>query len=173
MKSKHKLILTNVRIFRSIADTAYEKMSEDMDKRVRPKPDGSAGVIKTFDPEQMSFKEAMISIVFTCIWLEAILHLLIVQKYGKKYFKKVDHDSYEKKLQLLECCDEQLLKNVERLRTARRELVHEKAHFEYNESGEFTGEWKTAQGEAENARAVIVGVDKWLSSDTTTTTVLR
>ena len=36
------------------------------------------------DPKQRSFKQAMISVVFTCIWLEATLHLLIVGKCGRK-----------------------------------------------------------------------------------------
>ena len=161
MEVEHKPVFTNVHIFGAIADTAYNKMSEDMDKNVRSKPDGSPGVIKTFDPEQTSFKEAMISIVFSCIWLEALLHLLIVRKFGRKRFRKVDKYTYEKKLELLECSNEQLLGNVERLRTARRELVHEKAHSEYGDAGEFTGEQRTAQDEAENARAVIVEVRKW------------
>ena len=160
MKSELKPVFTNVHIFGAIADAAYEKMSEDMDKNVRPNPDG-AGVIKTFDPEQTSFKEAMISIVFSCIWLEATLHLLIVRKLGRECFKEADWSTYEKKLQLLGCSDEQLLKNVALLRASRRELIHEKAHKEYNDEGKFTGALKTAQDEAENARAVIIGVRKW------------
>ena len=161
MASEYKPIFTNVRIFSSIAHTAYKKMSEDMRKSIRPKPDGSPGVIKEFDPTQVSFKEAMISIVFSCIWLEATLHLLIVQNRGRECFKKVDRSPYEEKLRLLECGDERLLRNVNRLQIARKELVHEKAHFDFSESGEFTGKLMTAQDEAENARAVVVGVKKW------------
>ena len=88
------------------------------------------------------------------------MHLLIVDKFGKKCFKEVDKKTYEKKLELLGCRDTVLLENVERLRKVRRELVHEKANFEFNDVGKFTG---TGQDEAENARAVMTGVEKWLS----------
>ena len=41
----------------------------------------------TYDPGQTSFKQSMISIVFTGIWLEALMHLLIVRRYGENKFK--------------------------------------------------------------------------------------
>ena len=144
---------------RSIADAAYYNMSEDMGKNVKPRPEDSSGAIKTFDPEQTSFEQAMISTVFTCIWLEAILHLLIVDKFGKKCYTEVDHKIFEEKLKLLGCKDTELLENVERLRKVRNELVHEKAYFEFNDVGAL----RTGQDEAKNARVVMTGVEKWLS----------
>ena len=162
MEAEYKPIFTNVHIFGAIADAAYKRMSEDMDRNVRPMPDGSPGTIKTFDPEQKSFKEAMISVVFSCIWLEALLHLLIVRKFGRKCFKKVDRRlSYREKLGLLGCGDDRLLEWTEQLQGSRRQLVHEKAHLEYSDEGVFTGEVKTAQDEAENAKRVMIGVRKW------------
>ncbi len=162
MNAEHTPLLTNVRIYRSIADDAYRQMSADMEAHVRPGPEGSAAVVKTFDPDQLSFKQAMISVVFTCIWLEAALHLLIVGMLGRDaYTNKVDHSGYRDKLTLLGCGDEELLVNVERLQHARRDLVHEKAHLEYNDAGQFTGELRTAQDEAENARTVMLAVEKW------------
>ncbi|MCY4059717.1 MAG: hypothetical protein OXG44_17155 [Gammaproteobacteria bacterium] len=163
MNAKRNPVFTNVHIFGAIADAAYERMSDDMDRNVRPMPDGSPGTVKTFDPEQQSFKDAMISIVFSCIWLEALLHLLIVRKFGRKCFRKVDRrrSSYGKKLSLLGCSDDRLLEWAERLRKSRNQLVHENAHLEYSEEGMFQGEVKTAQDEAENARRVMVGVRKW------------
>ena len=161
MNSARRPVLTNVGIYRSIADDAYRQMAADMAENVRPGPEGSDVVIKTFDPEQLSFKQAMISVVFTCIWLEAVLHLLIVGKLGRKaYTRKVDRSGYGAKLSLLGCRDETLLRNVGRLRQARRELVHEKAHLEFNDAGEFTGELRGAQDEAENARAVMLAVER-------------
>lgn len=155
-------LLTNARIFRSIADSAYKKMSKDLRSSIRPKPGGSFGVIKTLDPEQMSFKDAMISIVFSCIWLEAILHILIVQEFGRNFYDKVDRNkSYEEKLRLLKCNNDDLLREIKRLRTARKEIVHEKAYFEFDESRKFVGKFMTAQDEAENAMTVITGVEEW------------
>ena len=103
-------------------------MAADMAENVRAVPGGA--VVKTFDPEQLSFKQAMISVVFTCIWLEAVLHLLIVRNLGREaYTNKVDFSGYAAKLTLLGCGDEDLLRNAERLREARRELIHEKGAF--------------------------------------------
>ena len=162
MEAERKPVFTNVHTFGAIADAAYERMSEDMAKNVRAMPDGSPGTIKIFDPEQTSFKDAMISIVFSCIWLEALLHLLIVQKLGRKCFDKVDRRlSYGQKLQLLGCTDERLLGLTARLQQSRRRLVHEKAHLDFNDEGVFTGEVTTAQCEAENAKKVMERVREW------------
>ena len=162
MEAERKPVFTNVHIFGAIADAAYERMSEDMAKNVRAMPDGSPGTIKVLDPEQKSFKDAMISIVFSCIWLEALLHLLIVRQFGRKCFEKVDRGlSYGDKLRLLGCSDDQLLEWTGQLQGSRRQLVHEKAHLDYSDEGVFTGEVKTAQEEAENARRVMTGVRNW------------
>ena len=162
MEAERKPVFTNVHIFGAIADAAYESMSKDMAKNVRAMPDGSPGTIKVFDPEQKSFKDAMILIVFSCIWLEALLHLLIVRQFGSDCFRKVDRRlSYGEKLTLLGCNDDQLLEWTGQLQGSRRQLVHEKAHMDYSDEGVFTGEVKTAQEEAENARRVMVGVREW------------
>lgn len=50
MEAERKPVFTKVHIFGAIADAAYERMSEDMGRNVRPMLDGSAGTIKTFDP---------------------------------------------------------------------------------------------------------------------------
>ena len=161
MNAEYRPTLTNVRVYRSIADDAYKQMWADMDANVRPGREGSDCVVKIFDPEQLSFKQAMISVVFTCVWLEATLHLLIVGNIGRNaYTNKVDHSGYRDKLNLLDCWDEELLRHVDRLQQVRRELVHENAHFEYNDAGEFAGELRIAQDEAENARAVMLTVEK-------------
>ncbi len=161
MISVQRPILTNVGVYKSIADDAYKQMSADMAENVRAGTTESDVVVKMFDPEQLAFKQAMISLVFTCIWLEATLHILIVERSGREaYTNKVDRSGYRNKLELLGCRDEELLRNVERLQEVRRELVHEKAHFEFNEAGEFTGEMRKAQDEAENARAVMVAVER-------------
>lgn len=162
MEAEHKPVFTNVHIFGAIADAAYERISEDMAINVRPMPDGSPGTIRVFDPEQKSFKDAMILVVFSCIWLEALLHHLVVRKFGRKCFQRVDRRlPYGKKLQLLGCSDDQLLMWIERLQGSRRQLVHEKAHLDYTDDGVFAGEVKTAQDEAENARRVMVRVREW------------
>ena len=162
MEAERNAVFTNVHIFGAIADAAYERMSEDMAKNVRAMPDGSPERIKVFDPQQKSFKDAMISIVFSCIWLEALLHLLIVRQFGRECFRKVDRRlSYGEKLSLLGCSDDQLLEWTSQLQGSRRQLVHEKAHLQYTDEGAFVGEMKTAQDEAKNAKRVMTGVTNW------------
>ena len=111
----------------------------------------------TYDPGQTSFKQSMISIVFTGIWLEALMHLLIVRRYGENKFKEYDRKkTYEEKLELLGCIDQELLARVSRFHKTRKSLVHEKAHFDNNEI-------MMAQDEAENAHEILVGIHKHFS----------
>lgn len=144
-------VLTNAEVYRTIADEAYQKMVQSIEAGRRPKPDGSAGWIVTYDPDQTSFKQAMVSLVFTGMWLEAMMHLLIVKAHGKDRFNEYDFKSYEEKLTLLGCTDAELLNSVSRFRKARRALVHEKAHFD-------DGEIRWVQKEAENAHGLLAAI---------------
>ena len=151
-----RLVITNIAIYKAIADEAHQEIVQLMESGHRPKPDGSAGWIKTYDPNQTSFKQSMVSIVFTGMWLEALMHLLIVKKYGKDKFRDYDRKTYEEKLQLLGCMDKKLLHRVFRFRRIRKSLVHEKAFFD-------EGEIKRAQDEAENAHEMLVAIHNYFS----------
>lgn len=149
-------MFTNASIYKAIADDAYQKMVQSVEAGRRPKPDGSTGWIVAYDPNQTSFKQAMISLVFTGMWLEAMTHLLIVKAHGKDKFKKYDSKVYEEKLSLLGCTDQELLDSVSRFRKARKSLVHEKAYFD-------DGEIRWAQKEAENAHKLRVAIHERFS----------
>ena len=145
-------VITNVSTYRAIAISAHTEMLELLNSGRRPKDDGSPGWIITFDPDQKSFKQAMIAIVFTGLWLEALLHLLIVRDHGVNTFKKYDRKSYPEKLRLLGCSDSAVLGSAERFQNCRKELVHEKAYLD-------TGQLKTAQDEADNAHQLLVSIN--------------
>lgn len=147
-----ELIYTNVSTYRAIAIEAFEAMQELVESGRQPKGDGSPGWILQFDPNQKSFKQAMIVIVFTGMWLEALLHLLIVRDHGEAKFREVDYKSYEEKLRLVGIDDNSILEAAARFRIARKELVHEKAHFN-------AGETQTAQDEARNAYQLMLAID--------------
>lgn len=155
-KLMDRLVITNIEIYKTIADEAYQKMIQLMEAGRRPKSDGNTGWIITYDPNKNSFKQSMISIVFTGMWLEALIHLLIVKKFGKEKFKEYDFKTYEKKLQLLGFTDKNLLDRVSRFRKTRKSLVHEKAYFD-------NGEIKKAQDEAENAHEILVSIHRHFS----------
>ena len=153
----NSIIFTNISVYKAISEEAYLKMRELDEAGRSPKPDGSKGWIIKYDPDQKSFKQAMISIVFTGMWLEALMHLKIIQKFDEKKFKEYDFKSYKEKLCLLGCNDKNILERAEKFRKCRKDLVHEKAHFD-------TGEIKRAQGEAENARQLLVDIFKHFSN---------
>ena len=144
-------VITNITVYEAIAEDAHQKMHELIDSGRRPKPDGSPGWIVSWDPYQASFKQAMIVIVFIGIWLEALMHLLIVRGHGEQKFKEYDFKTYEEKLRLLDVSDQQIIDRVTRFRKTRKVLVHEKAHFD-------DGEILWAQKEADNAHELLVAL---------------
>jgi hypothetical protein len=148
--------ITNVSIYKAIAVEAHATMRELVDAGRRPQDDGSPGWILTFDPEQKSFKQAMIAIVFTGMWLEAFLHLRIVQEHGLETFEDYDRRRYADKLRLLGCTEQRILDAAEQFRKCRKELVHEKAYSD-------PGEIRTAQREADNANDLLLAIDAWFT----------
>lgn len=147
-----RTIITNVSVYKAIALEAHQEMHDRLNASRRPKDDGSPGWVITFDPHQTSFKQAMIAIVFTGIWLEALLHLQLVRKHGRDAYGDYDFKSYADKLAALGCNDSTILDSARRFQESRRELVHEKAHFD-------GGQMKAAQDEADNANALLLAVE--------------
>lgn len=121
----------------------------------RPKPDGEPGWILSYDPDQRGFKDAFVVIVFCGIYLEALLHLLIVQRHGDSVFKKYDRKSYGEKLSLLGCTDSSILSGCKHYQVVRREIVHEKAH-----SDSKIIRW--AQDEASKSAQLIESINTYL-----------
>jgi hypothetical protein len=150
-----ELLFTNVSTYKAIATEAFETMQELIESGRRPKEDGSLDWILQFDPNQKSFQQAMIAIVFSGMWLEALLHLIIVRDHGEEKFREFDFKSYEEKRRLVGIDDTSILEAAARFRRARKELVHEKAYFD-------TGETKTAQDESRNAYQLLLAIDSAL-----------
>lgn len=103
-----------------------------MQKGISPIPNSESGYIYTYDPDHKSFKAAMVTIIFSGVYLEALLHLLIVKTKGIEKYKQCDRKKreYEKKLKLLGCNDKKIIEECEHYRTVRLELVHEKAYLD-------------------------------------------
>lgn len=116
-----------------------------------PKSDGSEGWVYKYDTDQKMLKYAMITIVFTGMWLEAFLHHKIVEKYSKEKFHEYDYRPYEDKLKLLNISDTSIENNVKRFRNCRKELVHEKSYLD-------SGEIRIAEKEAENAYGLLQSI---------------
>jgi hypothetical protein len=125
--NQSSFVETNYRVFYSIAQESHAAMKRFENQYTKPKRDGTLGNINIIDPEQKSFKHAFITIVFCGIFIESVLHLLIVREKGLDVFNKYDWKSYEDKLQLLGCDDHQILDLCSQFREARKEVIHEKA----------------------------------------------
>jgi hypothetical protein len=145
------VVYSNASIYREISEEAYLKMCSLLDEGRTLKNDGSGGYIIKYDPARNSFKQSMIVVVFTGMWLEAILHQIIVTKHGCDEFKKYDFKSYREKLILLGVSSTEVLDKVDSFKATRKELVHEKAFFDNSEI-------KVAQQEAELAHQVMSSV---------------
>ena len=150
------MIYSNISVYKSIAEDSFLQMKEHIESNRSPKPDGSKGWVIKYDPDNHSFKHAMISLVFTGMWLEALLHQKIIEAFDENKFKDYDFKPYEEKLKLLGITDSSIIDRAEKFRKSRKELVHEKAHFD-------NGEIKTAQSEAENARQLLLSISDALS----------
>lgn len=125
----HKFVHTNLYVFYQIAQEAYIAMNADLNSSKKPKSDNESGRVVAYDPKRKSFKNAFITIVFCGIFLESLLHLLIVDRKGIEFYEKYDRESYGKKLVLLGCEDKSILEGCEHYRKVRKEAVHEKAHI--------------------------------------------
>jgi len=86
-ENQNTFVHTNVRAFYKIAKEAYGAMNKDLNSSRRLKRGNERGYIITYDPDQKSFKNAFITIVFSGVLLESILHLLIVKLKGIDVFK--------------------------------------------------------------------------------------
>ena len=125
---------------------------------MRPDPNTEGRSIPTFDPSHTSFKHALSVIVFSGIWLEAYLHNLAVSRLGPTAADSLDRRIYEVKLEELGCSDPSVLEKAQRFRETRREIVHEKAHFD-------TGNIKVAQTEARLAYELVKVVEERLAEE--------
>ena len=119
----------------------------------RPRPGG--GLIRNYDPTSAGFKQALITIVFVGVWLEAATHLALVHRFGLDKAAEHERLTYVPKLRLLGITDQAALDRAERLRNARNELVHEKAFLNSKSI-------RVAQDEADNAYELLVALcDEW------------
>src|SRR5277367_5008613 len=100
------MLMTNANVYLAIAEEAQAESERLAKLARRPKPDGDPGVIVTYDPDQKSFKNSLIAIVFATMYLEALFYLLGTKQFGSaKYNKEHDRKSLEDKLLLFDLED--------------------------------------------------------------------
>src|SRR4051812_10615880 len=98
--------LTNIGVYFAIAEEALQR-SQELERRERqPKPHGEPGLVISFDPERVSFKQSLIAIVFAGIYLEALLDMEARKRFSGTMLRRFDRNlNYEKKLEALGITD--------------------------------------------------------------------
>jgi hypothetical protein len=115
--------LSNLQTYLAIAEDALATSQAACASKNVIMADGAPGVVVALDPEQHSFKQSLVAIVFACLYLEALLYKVGNLRLGASY---QDFASYEDKLRALGIHDGGLLAAVKRLRNVRKSIVHEK-----------------------------------------------
>lgn len=119
-------MISNQEALLSIAREAHQEMTRLVHEGRTPKPDGSPGYVVKLDPQQGSFKQALIVMAFAGIYFEALTYFIARLK-SKTHAKKVDKARYRGKLILLGVRDDALLDAAESFQQDRNDLIHEKA----------------------------------------------
>src|SRR5258708_5827705 len=102
-------------------------MREGLAKSITPKPDGEAGYVVRSEPDRRTFKNAMVTIVFAGMYLEALMYIALQKRFGRPDALKIDRHPYEDRLKRLGITDHDLYARLGAFREARNDLVHEKA----------------------------------------------
>lgn len=152
-------VITNLSVYLSIAKDSLAQAERVSAANRRPKPDGSPGFIITFDPEQTSFKQALVALVFAGIYFEALLWLEGCRSMGEDKYRAIDKKKYEERLPEFGIKDPQLIASAKRFREARKDLVHEKATVKPDTLYWAQDEARHAVDFIDRVTAIIRGVD--------------
>lgn len=156
-------MISNAETYLAIARDAHAEMKRLDSESRRPLPpmqDGSPRYIFTRDPGRRSLKQAMITIIFSGIYFEAVVYLTALRKFSKTDACKIDKMAYEERLPELGVDDKTLADAAKALREVRRDLVHEKALLT---KGLHSATWRVAQESADQAIALVNELQRLLN----------
>ena len=154
-------VMSNVDIFWSIAQEAFASLQAELARSRVPKPNREPGYIVRLDPDRREFKDAMITVVFCGMFLDAFLFLALRHRFPEKEALSADRLPHETRLEMLGITDQALLNRVIDFRNSRKSLVHEKA-VSFDEIG--NGPLYSAPQEAESAIQLMLDVQAQFSA---------
>lgn len=120
-------MISNLDIYLAIARESLAESKAQSAAHRRPKPNGSAGRVITYDPTGRSFKASLVATVFACVYLDALLYIVGTERLGRRQYAKIKKKEFEFRIARLGINDSELLQSCKRLRQARNDIVHEKA----------------------------------------------
>lgn len=155
-------MFSNRKIYLNIAEEALAELERLTDQGRMPMSNGQQGYIVKYDPERKSFKQGFIAIVFSCLYLEALIFAVGAKRYGRSVWnKKYDGLKYEEKLPHLGVSDADLISESKYLRELRKDIIHEKvAELGFHELGTA----RFAQKEAKRAVNFVLKIRDILNS---------
>jgi hypothetical protein len=130
--AKGKLLMSNIDTYWLIAKEASDKCAESLNKNRTPKPDGTPGYILHGDNGE-SFKQGMIAITFSGMYLEALTAILLRRARGgdgserRKQPRSLEN-RYGGKIQKLGVTTQDLVDEANHFHDVRDDLVHEKSY---------------------------------------------
>jgi hypothetical protein len=151
-EKNNNFLISNVSVFYSIAQTASRRSKELTEQAKTPMPGEPGRFVIKWDPGQEGFKNAFVAIVFSGVYLDALLNIEGARRLGEDKYRKLYMQKYEDRLKALDVTDAQLLIDCEKFRGIRNEVTHEKAIFADPLTGVMTSlgsmEISTAQEDA-------------------------
>jgi hypothetical protein len=141
MNENIELIESSINTYFDIACEAYSLMKKESKKHTK---NNGYAIIHVVDWKQKSFKNALIVIVFTGVFIETLFYLKLVKKYGNGAYKKYDHIELKEKAMELGCTNKVVHDMCDQYIRVRKDIVHEKVFQKPNT-------YYIAQNEAENA----------------------
>jgi len=155
------IVLSNVDVYFTIAKESLAESQRLIAANRTLREDGKGFVI-TYDPDRSSFKHSVVALVFSGIYLDALLYFVGTRQLGTAEYMKIERTHYEIKLQALGLTDRSLLEECKRFRESRNDLVHEKP-LELTSGSTPTEPSRWAQEEAEHAVTFVGRVSQLLS----------
>jgi hypothetical protein len=164
-----KLLISNVTLFRQMAEEAAAKSLEDLNGHRTPKQDGK-GFINHPDGKRTSFKEGMIAIAFSGMCLEALIRIATRQARDERrrfVSKSTEKGRYGGKLEAVGIQDAEILAEANHFNDVRDDLIHEEPLFFSTDPGAVNRSPKgfdfVAQDEAQRAVKLLDRVSRALA----------
>jgi hypothetical protein len=129
--SKGNAVISNLTLFRHMAEEAAAKSLESLNAHRTPKPNGETGFINHPDPDRVSMKQALIAIAFSGIYLEALIRIakLDAKKMGLRFVAKAaEQGRYGGKLQAVGIKDPATVEEANHFNDVRDDLIHEEPY---------------------------------------------
>jgi hypothetical protein len=124
------LLVSQYPLYRTIAHEAAARSRESLNANRTPKPNGEPGFILHGD-NQVSFKQALIAVAFSGIYLEALIKIVAreAKKSNRRFVAKRDKKGrYGGKLEVLGIKDKGLIAEANRFNDVRDDLIHEDSY---------------------------------------------